>query len=152
MLSLTAVNNKLLTLNLNCECVQTGRIMTKKSATKSAAKPKAKKKTSSDSKKAATKTASKTAAKTTAKKQSASDTRSKSSSTKKPGNAPKNPSSTTNAKKAKSNGNGTDKRVVLIQQMAYFIAEERGFEGGDPVQDWLAAERKVDKMLKEKRT
>lgn len=38
-------------------------------------------------------------------------------------------------------------RATLIQQTAYFIAEKRGFQGGDPVQDWLAAEKQVDKML-----
>ena len=66
--------------------------------------------------------------------------------------SPKKPANSTRAKKSKSKGNGSDKRAILIQQMAYFIAEERGFQGGDPVQDWLAAEQRVDEMLKENRT
>jgi len=106
-------------------------------ATKSTSKSTSKSKT----KKTATTESKKTTAKTTAKK--AASAKSKPA-------AEKKPRSTT--KKAKSNGNGSDKRSVLIEQTAYFIAEQRGFEGGDPVQDWLAAERQVDEMLKENRT
>jgi hypothetical protein len=40
------------------------------------------------------------------------------------------------------------KRFTLIQQTAYYIAEKRGFTGGDPEQDWLQAEKQVDEMLK----
>jgi hypothetical protein len=53
--------------------------------------------------------------------------------------------------KIRRNNNGNGSRAILIEQTAYFIAEERGFSEGDPVQDWLAAERRVDKMLKENR-
>ena len=42
-------------------------------------------------------------------------------------------------------GNGD--RAALIQQQAYFIAEKRGFEGGDPVIDWRQAEKLVDEMF-----
>ena len=52
---------------------------------------------------------------------------------------------------AKTSGNGKE-RLALIEQTAYFIAEKRGFVGGDPEQDWLLAEKQVDKLLKEKRT
>lgn len=30
-----------------------------------------------------------------------------------------------------------------IAEAAYFISKERGFTGGDPLQDWLEAERRV---------
>jgi DUF2934 family protein len=32
----------------------------------------------------------------------------------------------------------------MIQEAAYFRAEARGFVGGDPVEDWLAAEAEID--------
>jgi hypothetical protein len=41
----------------------------------------------------------------------------------------------------------SEQRHVLIAEAAYFRAESRGFEGGDPVEDWLAAEREVDQAL-----
>ena len=37
--------------------------------------------------------------------------------------------------------------VSMIAEAAYYRAERRGFEGGDPVQDWLAAEAEVDEQL-----
>lgn len=43
-------------------------------------------------------------------------------------------------------GNGRD-REEMIAVAAYFRAEHRGFDGGDPVVDWLAAESEVDAML-----
>jgi hypothetical protein len=30
---------------------------------------------------------------------------------------------------------------------AYFIAERRGFQGGDETSDWLAAEAEIDRLL-----
>jgi hypothetical protein len=48
----------------------------------------------------------------------------------------------------------TDKTVVtpeerhrMIAETAYFLAQERGFTGGDPVSDWIEAERSVDQQL-----
>jgi hypothetical protein len=38
-------------------------------------------------------------------------------------------------------------REALIAEAAYYRAEQRGFQGGDPVQDWLAAEAEVDRAL-----
>lgn len=38
-------------------------------------------------------------------------------------------------------------RFRLIAEMAFLKAEGRGFEGGDPVQDWLEAEKEVDGKL-----
>lgn len=31
-----------------------------------------------------------------------------------------------------------------VAEAAYFLAEHRGFKGGDPVQDWLAAEAQIN--------
>jgi hypothetical protein len=39
----------------------------------------------------------------------------------------------------------------LIAEAAYFRAEARGFAGGDPVRDWLAAEAEVDAVLQKTR-
>jgi chromosome partitioning protein len=38
-------------------------------------------------------------------------------------------------------------RQAMIARTAYLLAESRGFEGGDPVGDWLEAERVVDAEL-----
>lgn len=35
-------------------------------------------------------------------------------------------------------------RQRMISEAAYFLAEHRGFIGGDPVQDWLAAESELN--------
>lgn len=39
-------------------------------------------------------------------------------------------------------------RHQMIKVAAYYLAEQRGFNGGDPVADWLAAETRIDAMLK----
>ena len=44
----------------------------------------------------------------------------------------------------------TEQRRQLIAQSAYFKALSRGFEGGDPVADWLQAEQEVDKAIAHK--
>ena len=41
----------------------------------------------------------------------------------------------------------TEQRRQLIAEAAYIRAEKRGFEGGDPVVDWLEAEQEVDQGL-----
>jgi Protein of unknown function (DUF2934) len=38
----------------------------------------------------------------------------------------------------------------MIAEAAYYLAEQRGFSGGDPVQDWLDAESMVDQMQSSK--
>lgn len=38
-------------------------------------------------------------------------------------------------------------RHRMIEQAAYFRAQKRGFNGGDPVEDWLAAEREIGRLL-----
>lgn len=37
----------------------------------------------------------------------------------------------------------TEERRRRIAEAAYFRALQRGFNGGDPVDDWLAAEREI---------
>lgn len=41
----------------------------------------------------------------------------------------------------------SDERRSMIAEAAYLRAERRGFEGGDPVVDWLDSEREVDALL-----
>ncbi|MBI1425139.1 MAG: DUF2934 domain-containing protein [Gammaproteobacteria bacterium] len=38
-------------------------------------------------------------------------------------------------------------RLQMISEAAYFIAEKRGFAGGNPAEDWLKAENEIDKRL-----
>ncbi|RMG29381.1 MAG: DUF2934 domain-containing protein [Gammaproteobacteria bacterium] len=42
-----------------------------------------------------------------------------------------------------------DERRAMIAEAAYLRAEARGFQGGDPVEDWLIAEREIDRRLAE---
>ena len=41
-----------------------------------------------------------------------------------------------------------DQRHALIAETAYRRAERRGFQGGDPVADWLESEKEVDALLR----
>lgn len=38
-------------------------------------------------------------------------------------------------------------RRQMIEEAAYLLAERRGFSAGDPVVDWLTAEKDIDKLL-----
>jgi hypothetical protein len=40
-----------------------------------------------------------------------------------------------------------EERRRMIAEAAYLRAEARGFQGGDPVQDWLEAEQEIDIRL-----
>ena len=40
-----------------------------------------------------------------------------------------------------------EERYRMVCEAAYFIAERRGFVGGDSAQDWVLAERQIDAML-----
>ena len=40
-----------------------------------------------------------------------------------------------------------EQRNAMIAESAYLRAESRGFQGGDPVQDWLDGEKEVDALL-----
>ncbi|MDI6747891.1 MAG: DUF2934 domain-containing protein [Rhodocyclaceae bacterium] len=58
---------------------------------------------------------------------------------------------TTKPSKAKAGG-GTlapDQRRYYIEVAAYYIAERRGFLGGNALEDWTAAEVEVDRLLRE---
>lgn len=46
-----------------------------------------------------------------------------------------------------AHGKHPKSRHERIAEAAYFRAERRGFEGGDPVADWIDAEREVDAAL-----
>lgn len=37
-----------------------------------------------------------------------------------------------------------DARFQMISEKAYFRAQDRGFDGGDSLQDWLMAEVEID--------
>ena len=39
------------------------------------------------------------------------------------------------------NGQGREEMIAIS---AYYLAERRGFNGGDPMQDWLVAESEID--------
>ena len=39
-------------------------------------------------------------------------------------------------------------RQALIAEAAYFIAQKRGFGGGNEAADWIQAEQQVDAVLK----
>ena len=41
-----------------------------------------------------------------------------------------------------------EERWKMISDAAYYIAEKRGFLGGDPAQDWCEAERQIDERMK----
>lgn len=53
------------------------------------------------------------------------------------------------AASGKRGGDGMDRRQ-MVAVAAYFRAEHRGFDGGDPVTDWLDAEAEIDALLKNK--
>ncbi len=38
-------------------------------------------------------------------------------------------------------------RQQMIAEAAYYRALQRGFDGGDPNEDWLAAEREIDQRF-----
>lgn len=50
------------------------------------------------------------------------------------------------ASRAQRTGNGED-RQEMIAIAAYYRAERRGFDGGDPMLDWLEAEAEIDSMV-----
>jgi len=38
-------------------------------------------------------------------------------------------------------------RITMVQEAAYFIALNRNFEAGNELEDWLAAEKQVNKLI-----
>ncbi len=47
----------------------------------------------------------------------------------------------------KSQPVSSEERQRMIAEAAYFRAMQRGFDGGDPMDDWLIAEREINKLL-----
>jgi len=43
-------------------------------------------------------------------------------------------------------------RLLMIAEAAYYLAQKRGFSGGDPVSDWIAAESEIETRLGQERT
>lgn len=41
-------------------------------------------------------------------------------------------------------------RHRMIAEAAYYLAEKRNFQAGDPFQDWLCAERLIERQLARK--
>ena len=52
------------------------------------------------------------------------------------------------AKKSTASKVTEDERLRMIAEAAYHRAEARSFAGGNPDEDWLAAEAEVDVLLK----
>lgn len=50
--------------------------------------------------------------------------------------------------KSASSAISPDERERMIAEAAYFRAQQRGFAGGDPLEDWLSAEAEVDRLLR----
>ena len=50
-----------------------------------------------------------------------------------------------------SNPLAESERRHMIAEAAYYLAEKRGFSGGDPVSDWIAAEAEIETCLGQKR-
>jgi len=42
-----------------------------------------------------------------------------------------------------------DQRRYYVEVAAYYIAERRGFQGGNALEDWAAAEAEVGRLLRE---
>ena len=40
-----------------------------------------------------------------------------------------------------------DERRGMIAEAAYYLAQQRGFTGGDPTSDWLQAEAQINHMF-----
>lgn len=38
-------------------------------------------------------------------------------------------------------------RMKMIAEAAYYLAEKRGFNGGNELSDWVAAEKQVDALI-----
>lgn len=82
-----------------------------------------------------------TAAPARAKKPAAPATK----ATAKPAAAPKA------AKPARKPAITAEQRANYVEVAAYYIAERRGFAPGDVVQDWIAAEAEIDRLIGEGR-
>lgn len=48
---------------------------------------------------------------------------------------------------AKKRALSEDERRRMVAEAAYYLAEQRGFTGGDADSDWLQAEIQINRML-----
>jgi len=53
------------------------------------------------------------------------------------------------ARKAAAPKLAADQRRYYVEVAAYYIAERRGFHGGSQLNDWVEAEKEIDRLLKE---
>jgi len=53
------------------------------------------------------------------------------------------------AKKSATNAVTPEQKRYYIEVAAYYIAERRGFNGGSELDDWVQAEREIDRLLSE---
>ncbi|MGA9031931.1 MAG: DUF2934 domain-containing protein [Sulfuricaulis sp.] len=60
---------------------------------------------------------------------------------------PTDPNVATVRKGIASGAISPEERHRMIAEAAYFRALERGFDGGDPLTDWLAAEKQIEDTL-----
>jgi hypothetical protein len=44
-------------------------------------------------------------------------------------------------------GISAEQREKMIAEAAYYLAEHRHFQGGDPLQDWLEAQAEIDTRI-----
>jgi hypothetical protein len=95
--------------------------------------------------KTAAKPAVKTAAKTTTAKPAASKPAPKSAA--KPAAAAKPAKAA--AKKSGAAALTPEQRRCYVEVAAYYMAERRGFTGGNEMDDWMAAEAEIDRLLRE---
>jgi Protein of unknown function (DUF2934) len=64
----------------------------------------------------------------------------------------KKAATTKKAATSKSNHSVTpEERWQMISEAAYFLAEKRGFSGGNPCDDWTQAESQVDALIRQRR-
>jgi hypothetical protein len=59
----------------------------------------------------------------------------------------KNPGKTAAGTTPKSQPISSEERQQMIAEAAYFRAMQRGFNGGNSIDDWLAAEREISRLL-----
>lgn len=52
-----------------------------------------------------------------------------------------------NERNVPSLGREAEDRRRMISEAAYYLAEKRNFQGGDPMDDWLRAESEIDKAM-----
>lgn len=68
----------------------------------------------------------------------------------KPAAAEKKPAATAKKTSRQAAANVTpEQRRYYVEVAAYYIAERRGFQGGNELDDWVQAEREIDRLLRD---